>query len=141
MPGSPKSVAIIGAGPVGLAAAAHLLERGLHPVVLEAGEEIGHAVRQWGHVRMFSPWRYNVDKAAERLLSHQGWNTPDPDQYPIGAELVQRYLEPLARRTAIKDRVTRRRVSSPLLGSASTRSRRLDATKRRSRSGTIMVGG
>jgi Pyridine nucleotide-disulphide oxidoreductase len=108
-----KSVAIIGAGPVGLAAAAHLLERSLHPVVLEAGELIGHAVRQWGHVRMFSPWSYNVDKAAERLLSEQGWNAPDPDQYPTGLELVERYLEPLARRTALKDRVrTKARVVS-----------------------------
>ena len=33
----PKTVAILGAGPVGLAAAAHVLERGMQPVVLEAG--------------------------------------------------------------------------------------------------------
>lgn len=58
-----KTVAILGGGPVGLAAAAHLLERGIEPVVLEAGREAGHSVRQWGHVRMFSPWRYNVDAA------------------------------------------------------------------------------
>ena len=64
-----KTVAVIGAGPVGLAAAAHLLERGLTPIVLEAGVEIGHAVRQWGHVQLFSPWEYNVDRAAERLLA------------------------------------------------------------------------
>ena len=73
-----KTVAIIGAGPVGLAAAAHALERGLEPIVLEAGPEAGHAVRQWSHVRMFSPWEYNVDKAAERLLIATGWNAPDP---------------------------------------------------------------
>lgn len=100
-----KTVAIIGAGPVGLAAAAHALERGLTPLVLEAGPHIGHAVRQWGHVRMFSPWTYNTDRAAERLLASTGWNSPDPDHYPTGAELVERYLEPLAARTALKDHV------------------------------------
>ena len=57
-------VVVIGAGPVGLAAAAHLLERGLEPLVLEAGERAGAAVAQWGHVRLFSPWAYNVDAAA-----------------------------------------------------------------------------
>jgi hypothetical protein len=96
-----KTVAVIGAGPVGLAAAAHLLERGLTPIVLEAGADVGHAVRQWGHVQLFSPWEYNIDRAAERLLAGTGWNSPDPAQYPTGAELVDRYLDPLARKTAI----------------------------------------
>ena len=91
-----KTVAIIGAGPVGLAAAAHVLERGLQPIVLEAGDHVGHAMRQWGHVQLFSPWEYNVDKAAARLLAATGWNSPEPDQYPTGAEMVERYLEPLA---------------------------------------------
>ena len=72
-----KSVAIIGAGPVGLAAAAHVLERGLRPIVLEAGPP-RHAVRQWGHVQLFSPWEYNIDRAAARLLAATGWNSPDP---------------------------------------------------------------
>ena len=67
-----KTVAIIGAGPVGLAAAAHVLERGLKPIVLEAGDKVGHAVRQWGHVQLFSPWEYNVDRAAARLLGLDG---------------------------------------------------------------------
>jgi len=62
-------VAVIGAGPVGLAAAAHLLERGLEPLVLEAGDEVGAAIREWGHVRLFSPWEYDVDAAAARLLA------------------------------------------------------------------------
>jgi thioredoxin reductase len=97
----PKTVAIIGAGPVGLAAAAHVLERGMTPIVLEAGENVAHAVRQWGHVQLFSPWEYNVDRAAERLLRPTGWNSPDPQQYPTGAELVEHYLEPLATRTAL----------------------------------------
>lgn len=100
-----KTIAIVGAGPVGLAAAAHALERGLEPVVLEAGEAPGHAVRQWGHVRMFSPWEYNIDKAAARLLANAGWNTPDPQSYPTGGELLARYLEPLATRTALRDHI------------------------------------
>ena len=98
-----KTVAILGAGPVGLAAAAHALERGLEPIVLEAGPEAAHAVRQWSHVRMFSPWEYNIDKAAERLLKKVGWNAPAASEYPTGGELVAQYLEPLATRTALKD--------------------------------------
>jgi thioredoxin reductase len=96
-----KTVAIIGAGPVGLAAAAHVLERGLRPIVLEGGAGAGHSVRQWGHVQLFSPWEYNVDRAAARLLATTGWNSPEPDQYPTGAELVEQYLEPLATKTAL----------------------------------------
>ena len=100
-----KTVAVIGAGPVGLAAAAHLLERGLEPVVIEAGPTVGHAVRQWSHVQTFSPWEYNIDKAADRLLTAAGWNRPQPDHYPTGAELVEQYLEPLATRTPLADRI------------------------------------
>ena len=100
-----KTVAIIGAGPVGLAAAAHVLERGLQPIVLEAGDHVGHAMRQWGHVQLFSPWEYNIDKASARLLAATGWNSPAPDQYPSGAEMVERYLEPLASNTALKPHI------------------------------------
>jgi NADPH-dependent 2,4-dienoyl-CoA reductase/sulfur reductase-like enzyme len=69
---SARSVAVIGAGPVGLAAAAHALERGLEPIVLEMRPAVGHAVRQWSHVRMFSPWLYSIDGASERLLLEAG---------------------------------------------------------------------
>jgi len=100
-----KTVAIIGAGPVGLAAAAHVLERGMSPIVLEAGGEAAHAVRQWQHVQLFSPWEYNVDKAAARLLAPTGWNSPDPQSYPTGGELIERYLEPLATRTPLREAI------------------------------------
>ncbi|MEH2513557.1 hypothetical protein V1291_004911 [Nitrobacteraceae bacterium AZCC 1564] len=98
-----KTVAIIGAGPVGLAAAAHVLEQGLVPVVLERGPDAAYAVRQWAHVQLFSPWEYNVDKAAAQLLADIGWNTPEPTEYPTGGELVERYLAPLATQTVLKD--------------------------------------
>ena len=93
---TPLPVAIIGAGPVGLAAAAHLVSRGEIPVVLEAGAHVGAAVRQWAHVRVFSPWRYNVDATAAAMLAKTGWTMPDPEHLPTGRELVEQYLEPLA---------------------------------------------
>lgn len=98
-------LAIIGAGPVGLAAAAHALERGLRPLVLEQGPDIAHAVRQWAHVPMFSPWAFNIDAAAGRLLAAAGWERPDPGQYPTGSDLVSRYLAPLAERTPLRDAI------------------------------------
>jgi thioredoxin reductase len=94
-------VAVIGAGPVGLAAAAHLLERGLQPIVFEAGPRSGHSIRDWGHVRMFSPWRYVADHAAKRALAGRGWIPPDDDALPTGRDVVELYLEPLAAVPAI----------------------------------------
>jgi cation diffusion facilitator CzcD-associated flavoprotein CzcO len=103
-------VAIIGAGPVGLAAAAHLLARGETPLVLEAGPAVARNIRAWGHVRMFTPWRYCVDTAARELLEKSGWQHPRPEHVPSGDELVRDYLEPLAERlsayTAFDARVT-----------------------------------
>ncbi|MCS6887554.1 MAG: NAD(P)-binding protein [Chloroflexus sp.] len=94
-------IAIIGAGPVGLAAAAYLAERGAPFVVLEAGAQAGAAVLRWSHVQMFTPWRYCVDQAAVRLLAAAGWQMPPADAFPTGAELVERYLAPLAALPAI----------------------------------------
>ena len=94
-------VAVIGAGPVGLAAAAHLLARGIEPLILEAGDRVGASIHRWGHVRVFSPWEFNLDPVAAGLLAAQGWSAPDPQGYPTGAEIVERYLEPLAAVPAI----------------------------------------
>ncbi|MBV1778758.1 FAD-dependent oxidoreductase [Paeniglutamicibacter sp. ABSL32-1] len=95
-------VIVIGAGPIGLAAAAHLLERGQEVRVLEAGRGPGAAIRQWGHIRLFSTWRWNIDAASRRLLEtpvdgYAGdWQAPRETRLPTGAELVEEYLEPLA---------------------------------------------
>lgn len=89
-------VAVIGAGPVGLAAAAHLARRGQAFVVLEAGSAVADSVRRWGHVRMFTPWRYCVDSAALALLKAAGWAHPPAEAIPTGDELAAEYLDPLA---------------------------------------------
>lgn len=83
-------------GPVGLAAAAHLLDRGIEPLVLEAGHAAGAAVREWSHVRLFSTWGEVVDPAAEKLLASSGWVKPDPATYPSGGDWADLYLRPLA---------------------------------------------
>ena len=89
-------VAVIGAGPVGLAAAAHLIARGLPVKVYEAGPCVGSNLRDWGHVRVFTPWRYCRDSIATALLNRHGWRAPPADAFPTGTELVSAYLEPLA---------------------------------------------
>jgi thioredoxin reductase len=89
-------VVVIGAGPTGLAAAAHLRARGVDAVVLEAGLSAGAAVREWSHVRLFSPWRELLDPTAVELLDQAGWQSPAPDDFPTGGEWAEVYLQPLA---------------------------------------------
>jgi thioredoxin reductase len=95
-------VVIIGAGPVGLAAAAHLVRKGETPLLLEAGATVGASMLQWGHVRLFSPWRYVVDQQAQALLAEQDWQAPDLEAYPTGRDIVEQYLFPLSQVPAIK---------------------------------------
>ncbi|MFZ3323095.1 MAG: NAD(P)-binding protein [Usitatibacter sp.] len=89
-------VAVIGGGPIGLAAAAHLLERGFFPVVFEAGRSAAAHLESYRHVKLFSPWRFNVDTAARRLLEASGWSMPDMDTLPTAGEMIDSYLAPLA---------------------------------------------
>ena len=87
---------VIGAGPIGLAAAAHAHRRGLRTVVLEGGASAGAAVAEWGHVRLFSPWSELVDPVAAGLLDESGWDAPDASSYPTGSDWITGYLRPLA---------------------------------------------
>ena len=113
MSSSAKTVAVIGAGPVGLAAAAHALERGMRPVVLEAGEQSVMPCCSGRTCACSRPGRTTSTRRLNDCCARKGWNAPDPDHYPTGAELVEHYLEPLATRTPLKDHVrTRARVIS-----------------------------
>src|SRR5829696_2801838 len=112
---SPLPVAVIGAGPVGLAAAAHLLAQGESAVVFETGASVGTNILDWGHVRLFSPWRYVIDAAARDLLTESSWLEPDFDAYPTGEEIVTRYLAPLAATPALHSRI---RLGSRVVGVA-----------------------
>lgn len=120
-------IAIIGAGPVGLAAAAHLLARGLEPVILEQDEKPGAAVLDWGHVPMFSSWEFNVDRVARAMLEDSGWAMPDPDGYPTGRDLAEYYLAPLA---ALPEIASRLRLGTRVTGVARTRAGKVRSSGR-----------
>lgn len=89
-------VVVVGAGPIGLSAAANLVTRGIRTVVLEAGAHAGAAISDWGHVSLFSPWRYSIDPVGRELLERSGWRSPDAETLPTGTDLVRDYLQPLA---------------------------------------------
>lgn len=100
-----KNIIIIGAGPVGLSAAAQLLARGMDPIILEKGPSAGHAMLQWGHVRVFTPWQYVTDNAVLNLLQPTGWVHPEKAHLPTGKEIVEEYLVPAATSPRLKDRI------------------------------------
>jgi thioredoxin reductase len=98
-------VAVIGGGPVGLAAAAHLKSRNQSFLLFEAGNTVASNVLSWKHIRVFSPWRYNIDKAARMLLEQSSWNSPDEEDLPTGGELYHQYFKPFADLPSIKPHI------------------------------------
>jgi putative flavoprotein involved in K+ transport len=82
---------IIGAGQSGLAAARTLRQRGLTPVILEAGQEpTGSWANYYDSLTLFSPARYSA------LSGHEF--PGDPDHYPSRDEVVtylRRYADSL----------------------------------------------
>ncbi|MBC3919221.1 NAD(P)-binding domain-containing protein [Undibacterium sp. CY18W] len=96
-------VAVIGAGPVGLAAAAHLLLRGQKPLIFEDGSSVAANLASYRQVRLFSPWRFNLDQASVTLLEPTGWIKPDLEGLPTAGEMIDQYLQPLAQLPAIAE--------------------------------------
>lgn len=105
-PTSDQPLVVVGAGPIGLAAAAYAQSRGVPAMVLEAGPAAGASVSEWAHVRLFSAWSELVDPAAEKLLAPTGWVAPDPQTYPTGGDWVAQYLAPLAAALDATDEVS-----------------------------------
>ena len=98
-------IAIIGGGPVGLAAAAHLKKGNHNFILFESGESVGANILSWGHVKVFSPWKYNIDKVAESFLVEAGVAIPNKEFVSTGKQIVTEYLQPLAQLDGIRENI------------------------------------
>ena len=96
----PPNVAIVGAGPIGIEAALAAAERGWPFTVYESAATVAGHVREWGHVRLFTPWAMNLSARVRRVL---GDAAPGGADLPTGDELADRVLDPVA--AALGDRV------------------------------------
>ena len=100
-----KRVVVVGAGPIGLAAALGARARGFEVTVLEAAE-IGASLRRWGATRFFTPLRMNFPGV-------------DGDDLLTGPEFVDRVLVPAASQLDVR---THTRVASGIRCARSGRS-------------------
>jgi hypothetical protein len=94
-------VAILGAGPVGLEAALAVAERGWAFTVYEDAARPGGNVREWGHVRLFTPWDMNVSDRMRRALP----DAPAGPGLPTGTELADGLLDRVAKLPAVAPNV------------------------------------
>ena len=99
-----RRVIVIGAGPMGIAAAIGALDRGCDVIVLERGD-VGASLRTWGGTRFFSPLHMNLSARMRELL---GASTPDPNALLTGSEYADLVLAPLVEREPLLGRVRTR---------------------------------
>lgn len=98
-------VAVIGAGSVGMAAIAHLTKRNIPFLLFESGNSVGSSILSWEHIKVFSSWKYNIDKAAKELLLKTNWIEPNENEVHTGGEFVDLYLKPLSELPQLKNSI------------------------------------
>ena len=95
-------MAIIGSGPIGLEAGLAAAERGADFRIYEAAARPGGHVRQWSHVRAFTPWNMNISERAREALAGAA---PNSRRLPTGADLIERLIDPLAAKPPLSGRI------------------------------------
>ncbi len=97
-----RTIAVIGAGPIGLEAALYAASLGARVRVYESGT-VGQHIAEWGHIELFTPFGMNHTPLGRRALESLGHELPGDDACQTGAEWRERYLLPLAERTAVAE--------------------------------------
>lgn len=107
MPGGPLRVAVLGAGPSGLAAAKSCVEAGLEPVVLEQAEALGGLwrFRQDSAPGQPSVMRSTVINSSKELTAFSDF--PPPAHFPnyMPHAVLLEYLQLYARHFRLLDRI------------------------------------
>ncbi len=109
---TPRRIAILGAGPIGVETAALLADREDLDIHLYEAASPGAHVRRWDHVQFFSPWEMNRSPWGEARLQASDTPLPDPADYPTGASYRQEYLQPLL--NPLRPRITLHEETSAL---------------------------
>lgn len=99
-----RHIAILGAGPVGIEAGLYAARLGMAFTLYEKGEVADH-VQQWGHVRLFSPFRMNCTSLGLQQLREELPNEqlPGPEECIPGHRHREEYLKPLAGTKPLRD--------------------------------------
>lgn len=107
-----RRVVVVGAGPVGIAAALGAEARGHEVTLLEAAPVVGASLRRWGATRFFTPLRMNLPEALlARLPSLVRGDPPSPEALLTGPEMAERVLAPLAATLGARLRLGQRVVA------------------------------
>ena len=97
------TIAIIGAGPIGLEATLYARYLGYPVTLFEKGDTAAH-VREWEHVPMFSPFGMNSSSLGISAIQAQNPShvMPEADRTHTGKEWIDQYLEPLAKSDLVR---------------------------------------
>ena len=103
---TPATVAILGAGPMGIETGLYARYLGYHVLVFEQREVASH-VLDWGHLRMFSPFGELHSSLGLAALHAQDaeYRPPESDARLTGRQWVDRYLLPLSQTDLLADEV------------------------------------
>ena len=112
-----QRIIIVGAGPIGLHAGLRAVQDGFDVTVLER-DDVGSAVMNWSHVRLFTPFSMNSTESGRRAISHATL-LPAPDEMLTGQVYTERYLRPLAGGDSLAGRI---QTSTELIAASRTNS-------------------
>jgi len=103
---TPATIAVIGAGPIGLEAALYARFLGYDVQVYEQGRAVEQLLR-WGEVHFETPWKLTASPLGLAALRTQdpNYQTPEDDDLLTAAELAAVYYQPLAASDLLVDRI------------------------------------